>query len=208
MSGPLDTLPFTRGKTLYQGTPTDTSYVAPVCGEEFRVRDIWFGTNRMIVLRAVRNEADFGGAGAGSAVLPKRLARLSADGKAILGYTRLPSERGFPIDHLLPSAGCAYKDVCYVVVEGPAIVITSLSNYSSDIAARDSLNSMTAATSGATTAGRLRVRLIEAATADATAGQRAVTESDGLWGQAVSTALTTATNSDLLVDVQARRNQG
>jgi len=206
MSAPYDVLPFQRGKTLYQGTPTDTSYIAPCIGEEFRVRDTIHGTNRIVVLRAVRNEADFGGSG--SAVEPKRLARLSADGKAIIGYTRLPSEKGYPIDQLLPTAGCAYKDVCYVVVEGPALVLTSLSNYSTDVAARESLNSMTAATSGATTAGRLRQRLLEAATADATAGQRAVTEGNGVWGQAVSTALTNATNSDVLVDVQARTPRG
>lgn len=206
MSGTYDELPFSRGQTYYKGTPTDTSYVAPCVGQEYKIRDTLHGTNRMITLRAVRNEADFGGSG--SAVLPKRLARLSADGKSIVGYTRLASEKGCPIDHLLPTAGCAYKDICFVVVDGPAIVLTDLANYSADLAARDVLNSQTAATSGATTAGRIKLRTVAAATADATAGQRNVTENDGAFARAISSSLTNSTNADVLVDVFARDPRG
>ena len=201
MSGFYDELPFGRGKTLYGGTPTDTAYIHPCVGQEYRVRDVWFGTNRMITLRAVQNQS-------GAAVLAKRLARLSADGKALLGYTRLPEEKGFPIDHLLPSGGCASYDVCFVVVDGPAMCLTSLSNYGSDIAARDHLNSQTAVTSGATTAGRVDVRAVVAATTDATAGQRNVTEQDGVFARAISAALTNATNSDILVDVSTLGPRG
>lgn len=203
MSTALTSLPFARGKTLYEGTPTDTTYVAPCVGEEFRTRDIWHGTNRLITLRAVRNEADF--SGSGSAVLPKRRARLSADGKAIIGYTRLASEAGYPIDHLLPTAGCAYKDVCYVIVDGPALVLTDLANYNADLAAFDLLNGQTAATSGATTAGRVKLRTVAAATADATAGQRNVTEGDGANMRCLSASLTNSTNADLLVEVYRGR---
>lgn len=194
MSAPYSGLPFARGETLHGGTPTDTTYVSPACGQDFKVRDEWFGTGRVITLRAVKNEAGF-------AVLPKRRVQLSADGSRISGYARLANERAYPVDHLLPSAGCADDDVCFVVVDGPATVLSDLANYSADIAAGDLLNGQTAATSGATTAGRVKLRTVAAATADATAGQRNVTEGDGANMRAISACLTNSTNSDILVDV-------
>ncbi len=194
MAAPYDELPFKRGKTLYGGTPSDTAYQSPITGQEYSVRDDIHLTGRAVVVRAVKNKAGF-------AVLPKRLARLSVDGTQILGYTRLPSERGYPIDQLLPSGGCADNDTCFVVVRGPCLVLTDLANYSADVAARDLLTSQTAATSGATTAGRVILRAVAAATADATAGQRNITTADGVFGMAASASLTNSTNADLLVYV-------
>lgn len=199
MSTAYTSLPFSRGETLFGGTPTDTSYVSPVCGQEYCVRDEWFGTGRLIKLRAVRNEADF--TGSGSVLLPKRRVKLSANGNAAVGYTRLPSETGYPVDHLIPSGGVAYKDVFFVVIDGPATVLSDLANYSADIAAGDLLNGQTAATSGSSTSGRVKLRTVAAATADATAGQRNVTEGDGANMRAISACLTNSTNADILVDV-------
>lgn len=201
----LQSAPFRRGKTLFAGTPSDTSDIPAICGQEFMYRDNTYGTGRMITVRAVRNIADFGGAGAGSTLLPKRRAKLSTDGKSIVGYTRLASEIGYPIDEFLPSAGVAYKDVCYVVISGPSLVLSDLANYSADLAEADILNGQTAATSGATTAGRVKLRTVAAATADATSGQRNVTEGDGGNLRCLSATLTNSTNADILVDVHRAR---
>lgn len=189
--------PFERGQTLFGGSPANATDGAQILGQEYVVFDDQHGTKREVLLRAVRNSANI-------AVLPKRMARLSADGTEIVGYTRLPSEKGFPIDELLPAAGCADNDICFVVVEGPALCLTSLSNYSADLAARDLLTSQTAATSQATTAGRVLLRAVVAATADATAGQRNVTTNDGVVGSCLSAILTDSTNADVLVDVANR----
>jgi hypothetical protein len=132
-----------------------------------------------------------------------------------VGYTRLPGEKGFPIDELLPVVtsssgvlqdigGCANDDICYVVVSGPAIVLTSMANYAADVDAQTPLNTLTAVTSGATSAGRLDSRTLVAATLDASATMRNITEQDGVFGVMMTQALTAATNADRLVDVIAK----
>jgi hypothetical protein len=199
----VDVLPFQRGQTCYGRAATVATSGTfstdgdALVGQQYTMRDDQHGTGNLITLRIVRNSAGF-------ALLPKRLVRLNVFGREADGYVRLPEEQGFAVDELLPSAGVADDDLFYVVIEGLAVVLTSLSNYGADVAVRTQLNSQTAVTSGATTAGRLDARALVAATADATAGQRNRTEQDGVFGMAVSSALTSLTNGDVLVDVYNR----
>ena len=190
------TLPFNRGKTYFGGSPTNSTDGDGLLGAEYEVTrgPSEADSGCTMVLRAVRNSAGF-------AVEAKRRVLLNAAGDAILGYTRLPEEEGPFVDELIPSGGVATNDICFVCVEGPCIGLTSLSDYSADIAAGNYLNGQTAVTSGATTAGRVDARAVVAATADATAGQRNVTENDGAGAIARSAALTNSTNNSLLVRV-------
>jgi len=188
---------FDRGATKFEGSPPNATDGAQVLGQEYIVPDTQHGTGREVHLRAVRNSA-------GIAILPKMKVLLNALGTEIDGYTRLPEEKGPYVDELLPAAGVATNDICYVVVEGPALGLTSMSNYAADIAVKAQLNSQTAAASTSTTAGRVDVRALVAATADATATQRDINEKDGVCAAAISAALTNATNSDILMDVTYR----
>jgi hypothetical protein len=182
-----DFLHFQLGKTYFEGSPDAATDGEAILGEEIEVRH---SSGRMTTYRIVRNSA-------GIAVLPKRLAVLNATGTAITGYARLPSDRGVPIDSALPTAGCATNDICLVAVKGPAIALTDLADYAADLAAGDWLTSQTAATSQATTAGRIKLRTVSSSV---TAN---MTETDGVFARAISTALTNDTNTDVLIDVGA-----
>ncbi|MBY0513843.1 MAG: hypothetical protein K2P78_08010 [Gemmataceae bacterium] len=175
------------GETFFGGAPTNSTDGAHILGREIVVKDRIRGWERERRMRAVRNST-------GAAVLPKRLAVLSADGRSISRYARLANEKGLPIDEQLPAAGCAANDICFVVVRGPALCLTDLANYGADIAAGDYLNAQTA-TTGGTTAGRVKVRTL---TSSVTA---AVTEQDGVFGRAISAVSTNSTNNDILVDI-------
>lgn len=110
-------------------------------------------SNRIKTCVAVRNTS-------GGALLPKRVVRfkLSA-GNAVFsevdGYSVVAGEERVGIvDEYLPAAGVANNDVFWVTVEGPTEVAHALSG--SEVAVGDRLAAITAATSGATTAGRVK----------------------------------------------------
>lgn len=189
---------FPVGSTLSGLKGTDTSlgstYGAHALGYEFWSRDTLNSTGRPVKRRAVRNSS-------GAALLPKRMVILNASGTAVDGYTRTPDQKaGGIVDQALPTAGVATNDIFWLVIKGPSLCLPSLSAQVADIAVGDRLVAQTAATSGATTAGRPLVRVVSAATADATAGQRNITYQDGVFARAMSTALTNGTG-DILVDV-------
>lgn len=160
------TLPFERGKTYFGGgtpvaTAGDASYDFE--GREYELDDIDYtaGANsgklrsrEKVIVRVVRNTS-------GGALLPKRLVSFENGthwGRRVDGYTAVTAGHGYPVDEFLPSAGVPANDLFYIVVSGPATVLSGLANadsnkftYGADILA------LTAATSGATTAGRARV---------------------------------------------------
>jgi hypothetical protein len=159
-------LPFERGSTYFAGatpvaTAGDASYDFE--GREYEVDDIIYtagptkGTLRSrekVILRVVRNTAGF-------ALEPKRVVSFENGthwGRRVDGYVNATSEHGYPVDEYLKSTGVPDDDLFYIVVSGPATVLSGLANansnqftYGADILA------LTAATSGATTAGRVRV---------------------------------------------------
>lgn len=160
-------LPFKRGHTYFGvgGTPVtttgDASYEFE--GREYEVEDIdytpgsTFGKRRSgerVTLRVVRNSS-------GIALLPKRIASFANGthwGRRVDGYARTTAAHGYPIDEFLPSAGVADGDLFYIVVKGPATVLTNIANSNDNILTYGAdVIALTAATSQATTAGRIRL---------------------------------------------------
>lgn len=173
-------------------------------------------SNRRIRLRAVRNMT-------GQTQYGKLCAVLSRDSKTnfasgtgaatavggVPGSTRFIQiarlgvvatggpAKCFPLDEFLPSTGVVDKDICWMVLRGPAIVKTSFANMSANVTVGDALVAVTATTTActdATTGGR-----VEGVDLSATS------HSDNVISRVIGlamTALTTAqTNTDILVDV-------
>lgn len=194
--------PFDRGETYYGGATIDSNDLQGVSleGMEFEFEDRDYSvqgaktarTNRRVRVRVVRNVS-------GAALLPKRLVRFQKTagvyGARVDGYTRLPAERGFPVDEWLPTAGVPANDLFYIVVRGPAVVITSLTDMGADIAVGDRVAAITAATSGATSSGRITVL------GGATSGTSLAEEILNGVGYALTARTTGNTNSDVLLEV-------
>lgn len=148
--------PFPRGATFGAASTTDGQYLI---GQEWEFTDHNPNTGvkrsaRKVRCKAVQNLS-------GGALLPKRLGRLKAGTQGYVdGYTRVEGEQGFPIDEYLPAAGVASYDIFWVVVEGPATVKTDLAGFTAltigdTLVPPSRLYAQTAATMGATTAGRV-----------------------------------------------------
>ena len=199
--------PFQRGETYFGigGTPDATSGFQHE-GQEFDWEDVDLNSTDVgvkphrselpVTTRIVRNVSGF-------AVLPKRCVNYkSTDHGQIDGYCDVTAEGPLVVvDEYLPSAGCANNDLCHVVVEGPALVSTSLAGTAVNVInAGDRVVGATAATSGATTAGRVEVqnKTITAGSAASDLGnqiQNAV-------GVALSAKTTANTAADLLISVR------
>lgn len=151
-------------------------------------------SNRRKVCIAVRNKS-------GAALLPKRVVTFStAAGKLfseVTGYSAVANEERVGIvDEFLPAGGVAADEVFWVTVEGPTEVAVGLSG--TDVAAGDRLCAIVAATSGATTAGRVTPSLLSAGTTGA--GNNGV----GVIGYATSAGATTGANVLALITARFR----
>ena len=149
-------------------------------------------------VRVVRNSS-------GIALLPKRLASFEVDatdpdqwGRRCAGYSTTTAAEGHPIDEYLPAAGVVDNDLFYVIMDGPAVVLTSLSDLAADAAAGDWFVSITGATSQATTSGRLSLTTL--VTTNST-GAALFNQVVNRIGRALSAATTQNTNFDVLVEV-------
>jgi len=177
--------PFALGQTLGVDSASDGGQwigavkhfpdVDPTTG---RVR-----SNRLKTCVAVRNTS-------GAALLPKRVVTFDTTTAGLAGFTATKGysastneERVGVVDEYLPASGVAANDVYWVTVEGPTEVAVALSG--SDIAVGDRLAAITAATSGATTAGRVTKSAVAAGT------QLGNDNSLGVLGRACSTGATT-----------------
>jgi hypothetical protein len=188
--------PFSLGQTLGVSSATDgTGWVGvvknfpdvnPTTG---RVR-----SNRVKTCVAVRNTS-------GAALLPKRVVTFDSTTAGLAAFTETKGysavtneERVGVVDEYLPASGVAANDVYWVTVEGPTEVAVALSG--SDIVAGDRLAAITAATSGATTSGRVTKSGVAAATTGA--GDNSL----GVIGRACSAGATTG--SAVLAVVRTR----
>jgi hypothetical protein len=168
-AGVYKDLPFPRGSTISDNgleTP-DATLATNLEGQEYVTEDRGSGgadrTGRPVVLRVVRNVS-------GGNLLPKRLVTFQKNagvyGSRVDGYATVTADVAYPVDEHLPAAGVANNDLFYIVVEGPALVLTDLAGGANNVInAGDVLVSLTAATSGATTAGRVAVQDLTGATA-------------------------------------------
>jgi len=156
--------PFALGQTLGVSSTADgTGWVG--CIKTFPDVNPITGavrSNRLKTCVAVRNAS-------GGALLPKRVVRFKVGtaGTAVFsevdGYAATTNEERVGIvDEHLPASGVAANDVFWVTVSGPTEVAHALSG--TEVAVGDRLAAITAATSGATTAGRVTPSGVGAAT--------------------------------------------
>jgi hypothetical protein len=195
--------PFARGSTFYDGGTIDANDLGGVNleGMEWVFEDVnphtgRARTERPVRCRVVRNVAAI-------ALLPKYLVRLQnvagVVSSRIDGYATPPQaawpDQGFPLDEYLPAAGVPINDLCWIVIEGPAVCLSPRANMTVDIAIGEWLVSATGATSGATTSGRVSSQVLTGATNYLAANIQSRV------GRALTAALTNTVNTDVLIDV-------
>jgi hypothetical protein len=205
-----------RGETWYGGRTIDTNNLDGVWleGQEKVFEDIvWSGTSgvksdrgiaagRSVRCRLVRNNT-------GITLLPKKLVQLEAANPGrVSGYVVNTGQKGYPVDEFLPSTGVPNGDLFWIVVQGPATVLSAYTGAQfggGDVAAGVILTSVTT-TAGSTQTGttsengRAAIYTTVAAT---TAGQWTLVQNvlTNFHGRALSARTTAETNSDLLIDV-------
>ena len=139
----------------------------------------------------VKTTLDFGTAGQGSAGAQ----RAQADG---LVFTPAGDFLGVA-DEWMPAAGCPQWDICWVTIEGPTVCYTALDAGADNvIALNQRVVGLTAATSGATGAGRVGPQDLTGATS--LLGNQV----QNVVGRAMTAMLTANTNSPVLIFVTDR----
>lgn len=144
------------------------------------------------VCRLVRNVS-------GIALLPGRVVVYKSGfyGKRVDGYvtTDYALAAGV-VDEHLPAAGCPNNDMCWITVHGPTVVKSDIAAAATNVISQgDPLVALTAATSQATTAGRIQPYV---ATSNAT---QAASQAMNRIGRAMSASTTNNTNNSLLTYV-------
>lgn len=154
-------------------------------------------THHNVECRLVKNSAGF-------ALLPKRLVKYKAgtNRTEVDGYVSTTANDGDTlavVDEWLPAAGVPDGSYFWVVTCGPTRVLTSLAGNAENVIAENGvLVGLTAATSGATTAGRVVAQDLTGAT-DVLGNQL-----NGGFARALSAKTTDNTNADLLVYMSNR----
>ena len=188
--------PFGRGETYYNGTGATDTAPENIVGKEWIFEDTNPNTkvvrsSKSVKCRAVRNSS-------GIALLPRRIAQFSLTAGSfsheVTGYTATVAARGYLVDEFLPATGAVNDDVFWIVIEGPAEGITDLAT-ADTIAVGDKLVALTAATSQATTAGR--VDLFDATGATLPLANQVM----HYLGHAMSAMTSGNTNTAILIDV-------
>lgn len=194
-----------RGRTYYGPNVTISSSYGPnigLEGQEQSFRDVDYSggpgilaprSNRENVCLLVRNAS-------GINLLPKRVAKWKAGfrNKRVDGYCAIGEEAcAGVVDEWLPSAGVRDGDLFWLCVKGPTQVLTDLAGADFNVINEgDLLVALTAATSQATTAGRVKSFVV---TSNATF---ATTAAFNQFGRAMSAKTTANTNNSLLADVR------
>lgn len=191
--------PFKEGTTFFAGVTAaaSTDVNSSVWeGSEWLARDTIRNTGRIRKLRVVRNTSTV-------TLAASDLVQFSLDqyyGKHVAGYTATLAQRGFPVDEAL-SAGCPVNDLCYIVVSGPALCLTSGSGPTANIAVGDAVVAATAAAStGGTLAGAIDSP--NYVTTNST-GVALFNQIANRVGRAMSALTTSNTSALILVDVAA-----
>ena len=204
--------PFIRGKT-FDGTATPSSSApydgAFIIGREFDFEDYDFAvtnqvkpvrSNRQVTVRVVRNACTInsGGEITTGYLQPKRVVTYTAGSynTTVDGYGCTTAQGpAVLVDEFLPSAGVQPNDLFYVVVRGPAMALLT-PGQAVNISYNDNLVALTAATSGATTAGRVA----GAVYTNLTSSQLADPLRNSI-GRALTAATSGNTAGNILVDV-------
>lgn len=202
-----DAPPFGRGETFYGISPSPTIDSTHLGGEQHKGKTWVFEdlnyssphagtrTGRMVVCRCMRNVS-------GISLLPSRLvSAVVGDAGKCDGYTTTTAAPAAGVvDEWLPSSGVPNNDLFWCVIEGPSLVLSDLAGgVNNSIALDQVVVALTAATSQATTAGRVAIQDLSGATT--TLGnniQNAI-------GRALTALTTGQTNTTFLLQVFARR---
>lgn len=192
--------PFQRGETFYNGETIDANDLGgtQLEGAEWVFEDIdpdtgIQRTERPVRCRIVRNTA-------ATALLGGRLVQYEAGageyGARVDGYATTTAVACAPLDEYLPSGGVPVNDLAWVVIEGPAeVTVTLAAGATSNFSVGDWMVAATAATSGATTAGRAEQQVLTGAT------QPLADQIQNRIGRALTARTTANTGSTVLVDV-------
>lgn len=197
--------PFGRGETFYGISPSPAIDTNNLGGQEFEGKtwlfeDLDFSktnkparTNRYVLCMCVRNDS-------GAALLPQRLVTFEKTaGKfpgKVDGYATVDADHAYPVDEFLPSTGVPANDLFWIVIEGPAMCLTPLDGGADNVFSVGTVvTSLTAASSGATSAGRVKPQVTTGATT------AFALEVMNYIGRALSAATTANTGANLLVDV-------
>jgi hypothetical protein len=203
--------PFGRGETGFSigGSPASTD-LKQWEGKEWVFEDIdWSGThqsrsNKYVRCRLVRNVSTV-------SLRPKALVSFKTtdattygsqvDGYAVSDGVAVGSIPGFPVDEFLPS-NVAINDIFWIVMEGPAMVVTTLDNSATvNINVGDLVGvATTAAGTTGTTGGRVEALSALTGAAAATQTQNLKMYHNAL-GRALTAATTAQTNTSILVEV-------
>lgn len=142
--------PFARGETFYNGGTIDSSNLGGVNleGKEFTVEDTIYGTGCRVRLMVVRNTSAVNIQGKRLVQFDPAYLRQRAN-----GYANVANQYSFPSDELLGSNGVPVNDLFYVVVEGPAAILTT--DAGNAVALGDQVVATTFAASTAVTDGRI-----------------------------------------------------
>jgi hypothetical protein len=144
-------------------------------------------SNNMVTVRVVKNSS-------GIALLPSRLVRFKAGTNCteVDGYGFTTGDKPIAVvDEYLPSAGVPNGDYFFVVTHGPTSVLTDLAAGANNLVPEESaLIALTAASSQATTAGRV-------APLDLTATDSTNKAIIGVFARALSAKTTAQTNNTL-----------
>lgn len=193
--------PFPRGSTFYNGNTIDTNNLGGVNleGMIWVFEDLELGTpqkgtrtGKPVTCMCVRNVG-------ASAILPGQLVTMQVSGlnatARVDGKARTTAVNCVPVDEWLPAAGCPVNDLCWVVIEGPCMMLTDLAAGANNLIPEGTvLVALTAATSGATTAGRVAPQDLTGATA------ALGLQVQNRLGYALSARTTAQTNTTILVD--------
>ena len=196
---------FDRGKTFYAGGTIDTNDYGGVFLEgQVRIFPNRDPSNKQtrrggqsVVCVCVRNVST-----GTFALLPKRLTQWETGyrGLRVNSYagdsTASADEIAGVVDEFLPTAGVVFGDLFWLVVEGPTLVKTSITANDALTSEGSLLVATSAATSQATTCGRVMPTLLTGATATLAAFIY------NRLGRAMSANSSNGTDRDLLVDVK------
>lgn len=203
----LENPPFERGQTFYNGGTIDSNNLGGRNheGKDWLFEDINWSTstagirqhrsNRYVLCRCVRNTG-------AAALLPKRL--VTYDGSALVfgarvaGYSRTTAQFAHGVvDEWLPAAGVPVNDLFWLTIAGPTLCLTALEADANNlIPVATVLVALTAVTSGATTAGRVRPQDLTGATA--LLGDQV----QNAIGRALSAMTTANTGADVLIEMK------
>lgn len=198
-----------RGFTYHGGTPASIGRSLQLEGSQAVFRDDTPDTgsaadkirsNNVTHAVLVRNTS-------GAALLPGRQVTWAAGfrGRRVNGYsTTTAVEVAGVVDDRLPVAGVANNDLFWLLRKGPALVKTPLAAGAGSVFAEGNvLIALTAATSGAITAGRPAVFDFTATSTGTTNGDNARALANR-FGRVMSAMTTAQTDSFMLVDLDIR----